>query len=145
MTTYALAAVSAGHKATMAKAYFMDAVIDFSTTTNATNDVFQVFELPAYSMVLNAGIEVLTVDTAGNSGTVALGDGTIVYVAAAVPTSAAFMTSFDAVAEGFVDYKAADTLDVTVGTGAINAKIRVWAIVIDITNRGSSSQVLDFA
>lgn len=145
MTTYALATVTGGHKSTFAKPYFVDVVIDFSTTTNATDDVFQAIEVPAYTMVLNAGIEVLTADTAGNSGTVALGDGSITYVAAAVPTSTAFMTSFDAVAEGFVDYKAADTLDVTVGTGAINAKIRVWAILCDIANHGSTSQTVTFS
>ena len=48
----------------------LSVVVDFSSTTNAANDVFQCIELPL--QVVTAGIEVMTADTAGNSGTVSL-------------------------------------------------------------------------
>lgn len=124
---------TSGHSAVAANPYFLSEVIDFNTTTNIATDVFQALNVPLGSVVLNAGVDVLVVDDAGNSGTVALGDGTVVYVAATVPTSTGNIAAGDAVAEMFVAYDAADTLDVTVATGAINAKIRVWAIVIDAT------------
>ena len=50
-------------------------VIDFTAFTNAAGDVIQCIELPANTYVVTAGIEVMTADTAGNSGTVSLGDG----------------------------------------------------------------------
>lgn len=133
MATYNNDRGTGGHKAYAAEPYFLSEVIDFSATTNAASDVFQALNVPAGTIVLNAGVDVLTVDSAGNSGTVALADGTVTYVAAAAPTSTGNMTNADAVAEMFVAYDAVDTLDVTVGTGAINAKVRVWAIVVDAT------------
>lgn len=133
MATYTNDRGTVGHMATEREAYFLSEVIDFSTQTNAAADVFQAINVPAGSIVLNAGVHVLTADAAGNSGTVALGDGTVVYVAAATVAATGNMTNADAVAEMFVPYDAADTLDVTIGTGAIDAKVRVWAIVIDAT------------
>jgi len=50
-------------------------VVDFSSFTNASGDVVQVIEVPANTLCLYAGMDVLTADGAGNSGTLALGDG----------------------------------------------------------------------
>lgn len=122
---------TAGHPTKKNAPYLAETVIDFSSQTNAATDVFQAINVPANACVLNAGVDVLTVDSAGNSGTVALGDGTVVYIAATAPTSAVQLANGDAVGEMFVWYDAADTLDVTVATGAINAVIRVWAIIVD--------------
>lgn len=141
MATYNNNKDTAGHGRSFAHAYFMNEYIDFSTTTNATNDVFEVINVPAESVVLAAGIDVITVDSAGNSGTLALGDGSVTYVAAAVPTSTGYMTSSDAVAEMFVPYAAANTLDVTVGTGAVNAVVRVWAIIVDASFVGADQSI----
>ncbi len=116
--------------------YFTSIIIDFGTTTNATNDVFATISVPVDTMVVAAGIDVLTVDAAGNSGTLDLVDSvnSVTYVAAAVPTSLGAMTSSDATAEMFVTYSTADTLDVTVATGAVDGKVRVWAIMCDYTD-----------
>lgn len=145
MATYSITGIgTAGHQAHKNIPYLMDVVIDFSSTTNAAADVFQALSIPADTVVLNAGIDVLTVDAAGNSGTVALGDGSVTYVAATAPTTATALTSGDAVAEMFVCYATANTLDVTVATGEIDAKIRVWALVCDYSNP-SAAQVVTFA
>ncbi len=44
-------------------------VVDFSSTTNAASDTFDVIGIPANTLVINAGCDILTADSAGNSGT----------------------------------------------------------------------------
>ena len=126
----------------------LSVVVDFSSTTNAANDVFQCIELHANTYVVTAGIEVMTADTAGNSGTVSLGDGDDVarYVTAQtiantnlVPIRAqAGAGAQGTTSIGYGNYTSADTIDVVVATGAINAVIRVFAIVADYDGLGSN-------
>tara|TARA_Y100000310_G_C20702909_1_gene831666 strand:- start:1810 stop:2259 length:450 start_codon:yes stop_codon:yes gene_type:complete len=147
MATYNNDGGTVGYNAQSKRPHLLSEVVDFSSTTNATSDVFQVLNIPAGAMVLNAGIEVLTADTAGNSGTLALDDSvnSVTYVTAASVASTGAMTSGDAVGEMFVTFVGADTLDVTIGTGAVNAVVRVWAIVMDLTEANTSVQKLTFS
>jgi hypothetical protein len=92
---------------------------------------------------MSAGIDVITAGT--GTGTLALGDGTVTYVAAAVQTAAGQMTSGDALAELAVTYAAADTLDVTVATADVNSKVRVWALIADINGQGDDETGDTFA
>ncbi len=134
----------------------LSVVVDFSSTTNVANDVFECIELPANTYVVTAGLEVMTADTAGNSGTVSLGDGDDVdrYVTAQtigntnlVPIRAqAGAGSQGTTSIGYGNYTSADTVDVVVATGAINAVVRVWAIVADYDGLGDNeSQKVTFA
>ncbi len=134
----------------------LSVVVDFSSTTNVANDVFECIELPANTYVVTAGLEVMTADTAGNSGTVSLGDGDDVdrYVTAQtigntnlVPIRAqAGAGSQGTTSIGYGNYTSADTVDVVVATGAINAVVRVWAIVADYDGLGyNESQKVTFA
>lgn len=115
----------------------MSEVVDFSSTTNAASDTFDVIGIPANTMVIAAGCDVLTVDSAGNSGTLAVGDssGAAVYVAAAAPTSAGQMTLVD----DSKAYSSGDDIRLTVATGAINAKVRVWATMISLDKGGTDA------
>jgi len=124
-----------GHVASNAvpKVYAQSTVIDGTSTALTSGDVYQAINVPANSVVLSAGIDVITAGT--GTGTLALGDGTVTYVAAATQ-SAGQMTSGDALAELAVTYAAADTLDVTVATANVNSKVRVWAILVDIDGQG---------
>ena len=126
-----------GHMASNAvpKAYAQSTVIDGTSSALTSGDVYQAINVPANSVVLSAGIDVITAGT--GTGTLALGDGTVTYVAAATQ-SAGQMTSGDALAELAVTYAAADTLDVTVATANVNSKVRVWAVLIDIDGQGDS-------
>ncbi len=126
-----------GHMASNAvpKAYAQSTVIDGTSTALTSGDVYQAINVPANSVVLSAGIDVITAGT--GTGTLALGDGTVTYVAAATQ-SAGQMTSGDALAELAVTYAAADTLDVTVATADVNSKVRVWAVLIDIDGQGDT-------
>lgn len=130
MTAYTVTGqASTGRRAMAVQPYLTTEVVDFSATTNAAADTFAVLAVPANSVVLRAGIDVLVADTAGNSGTVALGEtgGDVDrYVAAAAPTSTGQMTC---TATASLAVSAADTIDILVATGAINAKVRVWAVI----------------
>ena len=117
------------------KVYAQSTVIDGTSTALTSGDVYQAINVPANSVVLSAGIGVITAGT--GTGTLALGDGTVTYVAAATQ-SAGQMTSGDALAELAVTYAAADTLDVTVATANVNSKVRVWAILVDIDGQGDT-------
>ena len=117
------------------KVYAQSTVIDGTSTALTSGDVYQAINVPANSVVLSAGIDVITAGT--GTGTLALGDGTVTYVAAATQ-SAGQMTSGDALAELAVTYAAADTLDVTVGTADVNSKVRVWAVLVDINGKGDT-------
>lgn len=117
------------------KVYAQSTVIDGTSTALTSGDVYQAINVPANSLVLSAGIDVITAGT--GTGTLALGDGTVTYVAAATQ-SAGQMTSGDALAELAVTYAAADTLDVTVATANVNSKVRVWAVLVDIDGMGDT-------
>ena len=122
-------------------------VVDFSSTTNATGDTFDVLPIAANSLVLAAGVDVLTADDAGNSGTIAVGDSVDAdqYAAAATVAAAGQMTTLDA----NYAYSSADAIRLTIGTGAIDAKVRVWACVISLddgaTLSDTDSQTSTFA
>jgi hypothetical protein len=122
-------------------------VVDFSSTTNASSDTFDVLPIPANSLVLAAGVDVLTADGAGNSGTIAVGDSVDAdqYAAAATVAATGQMTTIDA----NYAYSSADAIRLTIGTGAINAKVRVWACVISLddgaTLSDTNSQTSTFA
>tara|TARA_R100000963_G_C4643947_1_gene107727 strand:+ start:168 stop:638 length:471 start_codon:yes stop_codon:yes gene_type:complete len=156
MATYTITGGSTtGLSSSAPKVRSASQVVDFSSTTNVANDVFECIELPANSFVISAGVDVITVDSAGNSGTIALGDGTDPdrFVTAAVPTSAGNMatrvqagTSAAGASVGYALNNAADTVDITVATGAINAVVRVWAIVADVDGIGDGQgQKVTFA
>tara|TARA_R100000005_G_C4988205_1_gene196009 strand:+ start:155 stop:628 length:474 start_codon:yes stop_codon:yes gene_type:complete len=136
-----------GHSADGKKVRVISEVVDFSEFTISTNDVIQVIELPANSLVLYAGLDVLTADSAGNSGTLSLGDGADVdrYVSASTVTAGIETTraragdsSLGTTSIGYAYYAAADTIDLVNATGSINAKVRVFAVVADCDGLGDT-------
>ena len=136
-----------GHSADGKKVRVISEIVDFSEFTISTNDVIQVIELPANSLVLYAGLDVLTADSAGNSGTLSLGDGADVdrYVSASTATAGIETTrekagdsSLGTTSIGYAYYAAADTIVVVNATGSINAKVRVFAVVADCDGLGDT-------
>ena len=130
---------SVGHVSTSQVAYAQSVVIDGTSTALTSGDVYQALRVPANTCVIAAGIDVLTAGT--GTGTVALGDGSLTYVAAAAPTSATQLAVANDVPKA---YAAADTLDVTIATANVNAKIRVWAVMVDVDGI-NNSQIVTFA
>ena len=136
-----------GHSADGKKVRVISEIVDMSKFTISTNDVIQVIELPANSLVLYAGLDVLTADGAGNSGTLSLGDGADVdrYVSASTATAGMEVTraragdsSLGTTSVGYAYYAAADTIDLVNATGTMNCKLRVFAVVADCDGLGDN-------
>ena len=147
MTTLAKATGgTTGHVASRRKPYYVENTIDFSVDDPAANDIVQFLNVPAETCVMAAGLEVLTVSpssvtldlgwtaTSGNLATdidrfVDGHDSTALGIAAVAAATA-----------GWVTYKAADTIDVKVlGAQDTSGKIRVWAIMCDISGSDESA------
>ena len=123
-------------KASSDKVRVMSEVIDFTSTTTANSgDTFDVIGIPANTLVMSAGVDVLVADTAGNSGTIAIGDSgdPDQYVNEVQPTS----TGQQALLVAPEAYSAGDDIRLTIATGAINGKVRVWATMISLDKDGS--------
>jgi len=147
MTTLAKATGgTTGHVASRRKPYYVENTIDFSVDDPAANDIVQFLNIPAETCVMAAGLEVLTVSpssvtldlgwtaTSGNLATdidrfVDGHDSTALGIAAVAAATA-----------GWVTYKAADTIDVKVlGAQDTSGKIRVWAVMCDISGSDESA------
>ena len=137
MTAYDSSNTNTQIKASSDTVRIASEVVDFSSTTNAATDTFDVIAIPANTMVLAAGVDVLTADSAGNSGTIALGDSADndQYVAAGTVAAAGQMAIL---AAPFAN-SSADAIRITIGTGAINAKVRVWATMISLDKGGTDA------
>ena len=134
-----------GHSADGKKVRVISEIVDFSKFTTAATDVIQVIELPANSLVLYAGMDILTADSSGNSNQLSLGDGDDVdrYVSASTPTAGMEATrersGASGAAVGYNYYAAADTIDIVSSAGVTTtAKVRVFAIVADCDGLGDN-------
>lgn len=95
-------------------------------TALAALDTLEVLRIPAGSMLLGAGLEVLSAETVNTTGTLDLTNG-----ATALAINALAFES-NALAAPVV-YNAADTLDITINTAApTNAVVRAFAIVVNL-------------
>jgi len=108
---------------------------NMTLTTNASGDTFDILPIPANSLVLAAGFDIMTVGT--GSGTVALGDSVDAdqYVAAVNLQAAGQKVTLDA----NYAYSSADAIRATIATAAVNGIIRVWACVISLDDGATLS------
>jgi hypothetical protein len=111
------------------KPQVLDVVIDFSSTSLTTSDSFEVFKLKADTLVIMAGVEVLTLASTG-SPVLDLGDDADddLYAAAVQghTTLAAGTTSAGKY------YLAADTIDLIANTATFDGKVRVFAVIAEM-------------
>ena len=129
--------------------YMVQTVVDFATALSdkgsalAANDIIPCIAVPAGTLILNAGIQVDTVASSGTT-TLDLGTGTDVDC---------FVDGFDAddgtaagtFAQNAAAYQpilatAADTIDIKLatqsGTALTTGKVRVFAVLMDVTDIG---------
>ena len=133
-----------GHPANGRTPYWVENTIDVAQINGdsgaAQNDILRCIDVPAETVVMAAGLEVLT--ASASSVTLDLGwtatsgnlttevdrwvdgyDSTSTGIAALAPAHA-----------GWVAFKAADTIDVKVlGAQDTSGKVRVWAVLCDIS------------
>ena len=122
---------ASGHDTKRNVPYYTSIVINFATQSHTSTDVFEVIHIPAGTMVLAAGIDKLVADAAGNSNTMALGDGSVTWVAAGVSTGTGQITGLDAIGDLYNHYTAANTIDLTLAGGEADGTVRVWAVMMD--------------
>ena len=111
-----------------------------SFTGLAAGDTFQLFQIPAGTLVKSMGLSVVTAETL--AATVALGDGTSTAGFGAAKAINAVASQITLVGDAFGPdnttgkfYVAADTLDaLTAAQVAVAAVIDFWAEVLKVTN-----------
>ena len=144
MATYNVtgAGGTAGHPSNGRTPYLVENTIDVSAVNGdsgaAQNDVLQAMDIPAETVIMEAGIEVLT--ACSGSVTLDLGiTGGDVDIYTDGDTNATGYSALTATARHVA--AAADTLDVLVLSAASSAgKIRVWAIMCDVSGINESDQ-----
>jgi hypothetical protein len=119
---------------------------------SAQNDVLQCIDVPAETLIMAAGVEVLTACSSsvvidiGVTGSSAGFSDPDAFVDAYDATGAAYAPRDVADAAPMLTIKTADTIDALMAGGASSAgKIRVWAVLCDIsgideTDRNTSTQ-----
>ena len=144
MATYNVTGVggTTGHPSNGRTPYLVENTIDVSAVNGdsgaAQNDVLQAMDIPAETVIMEAGIEVLT--ACSSSVTLDLGiTGGDVDIYTDGDTNATGYSTLTATARHVA--AAADTLDVLVLSAASSAgKIRVWAIMCDVSGINESDQ-----
>ena len=129
-----------GHPSNGRTPYLVENTVNLDTFNPAQNDVVQAIDVPAETLVMAAGVEVLV----ACSSSVELDVG-ITGSTAGFSDPDAFVDAYDAtgasyaprdVADGapMLTCKVADTIDVLVaGAQSTVGKIRVWAVLCDIS------------
>ena len=144
MATYNVTGVggTTGHPSNGRTPYLVENTIDVSAVNGdsgaAQNDVLQAMDIPAETVIMEAGIEVLT--ACSSSVTLDLGiTGGDVDIYTDGDTNATGYSTLTATARHVA--ASADTLDVLVLSAASSAgKIRVWAIMCDVSGINESDQ-----
>jgi len=140
MATYTITGASAGVPVGI-KPQIIEVVLDFSSTSLTTADSVEVFEMNANTLVLAAGVEVLTAASTG-SPVLDLGDDADddLYVAALSGSATG-----DEINNGTGTmklYTAADTIDLIANTATFDGKVRVFAVIAEL---GTAETAASFA
>lgn len=118
----------------------IEAVVDFGTVTLPTGvtgisgtsgTVIDMLNVPAGFIVLSTSLEVLKADSAGNSGTLLVKVGAASQGSAQTVAATGFIASAGSVTP-VVPSGSAAFVTLTVGTGTINAVVRVVAVLMDV-------------
>jgi len=138
MATYTITGASAGVPVGV-KPQIIEVVLDFSSTNLTTADSVEVFEMKANTLVLMAGVEVLTLASTG-SPVLDLGDDADDDIfAAAVAGHTALASGTTSVGKF---YTAADTIDLIANTATFDGKVRVFAVIAEL---GTAETAATFA
>ena len=140
MATYTVTGAVAGVPVGI-KPQIIEVVLDFSSTNLTTSDSVEVFEMKANTLVLMAGVEILTATS--NSGCVIdLGDDSDddLYVAALDATATGHEINNAAGTAKL--YTAADTIDMIVNSATFDGKVRVFAVIAEL---GTAETAASFA
>ena len=146
MATYNVTGVggTTGHPSNGRTPYLVENTIDVSAVNSdagsAQNDVLKCIDVPAETLIMAAGVEVLTACSSsvvidiGITGSTAGFSDPDAYVDAYDATGASYAPRDVADAAPMLQCKVADTIDALIAGAASSAgKIRVWAVLCDLS------------
>jgi hypothetical protein len=131
---------STGHPGVANRPYLLEVLVDIAEvdsdiTTIGTTDTIQVLNIPAGTLVMYAGINVLAVESTNTTSKFQLGDGsdTARFVDAGLINATGNITQAATMGDGIM-YDSADTIDILISVDdPTNAKVSVWAVCVDFT------------
>ena len=132
-----------GHASEGRVPYLVEAVVDFSKRNAAAGDIFEMIAVPAETLVLEAGLEVLSTISSAGSPTfdVDINGSANFFVAAHSTLTAGYSSQVDHANPGIL-VTAKNTIDLTVNTSTATAgKIRVWALMVDVSGVTEAANV----
>ena len=130
MATYTVTGAVAGVPLGI-KPQIIEVVLDFSSTSLTTSDTVQAIEMNANTLVLMAGVEVVTAASTG-SPTLDLGDGDDDDLYVEDVSGSATGHEINNAAGTAKLYTAADTIDLSTNTAAFDGKVRVFAVIAEM-------------
>ena len=140
MATYTITGASAGVPVGI-KPQIIEVVLDFSSTSLTTADSVEVFEMNANTLVLAAGVEVLTAASTG-SPVLDLGDDADDDLYVAALSGSATGHEINNGTGTMKLYTAADTIDLIANTATFDGKVRVFAVIAEL---GTAETAATFA
>ena len=130
MATYTVTGAVAGVPLGI-KPQIIEVVLDFSSTNLTTSDTVQAIEMNANTLVLMAGVEVLTAAGSG-SPTLDLGDGDDDDLYVEDVSGSAVGHEINNAAGTAKLYTAADTIDLSANSATFDGKVRVFAVIAEM-------------
>ena len=140
MATYTVTGAVAGVPLGI-KPQIIEVVLDFSSTSLTTSDTVQAIEMNANTLVLMAGVEVVTAASTG-SPTLDLGDGDDDDLYVEDVSGSATGHEINNAAGTAKLYTAADTIDMIVNSATFDGKCRVFAVIAEM---GTAEPAASFA
>ena len=140
MATYTVTGAVAGVPLGI-KPQIIEVVLDFSSTNLTTSDTVQAIEMNANTLVLMAGVEVLTAAGSG-SPTLDLGDGDDDDLYVEDVSGSAVGHELNNAAGTAKLYTAADTIDLSANSATFDGKVRVFAVIAEM---GTAETAASFA
>tara|TARA_R100001509_G_scaffold60994_1_gene33706 strand:- start:7 stop:429 length:423 start_codon:yes stop_codon:yes gene_type:complete len=140
MATYTVTGAVAGVPLGI-KPQIIEVVLDFSSTNLTTSDTVQAIEMNANTLVLMAGVEVVTAASTG-SPTLDLGDGDDDDLYVEDVSGSATGHEINNAAGTAKLYTAADTIDLSANTATFDGKVRVFAVIAEM---GTAETAASFA
>ena len=140
MATYTVTGAVAGVPLGI-KPQIIEVVLAFSSTNLTTSDTVQAIEMNANTLVLMAGVEVLTAAGSG-SPTLDLGDGDDDDLYVEDVSGSAVGHEINNAAGTAKLYTAADTIDLSANSATFDGKVRVFAVIAEM---GTAETAASFA
>lgn len=112
--------------------YVAEWVLDFSKTTVASGDVVETLYVPAGSVILFGGSEVLEAADSATTFIVGTAADADQYVAAGNAQTVGYSTVAATAGDARAVFSAADTIDVTVTGAPTSGRIRVFAVMTSV-------------